>query len=79
VAGSGWQTNSDGLRLGIHERGPGPGATASLPYCTVADLDATLERVRELGGGIIHPGVRRAVCRDFRGHPVRAGRRARSR
>ena len=36
----------DGLRLGVHERGPGPGDTASLPYFTVADLPATLERVR---------------------------------
>ena len=46
AAGSGWQTETDGLRLGIHERGPGPGDTASLPYFTVADLATTLERVR---------------------------------
>jgi catechol 2,3-dioxygenase-like lactoylglutathione lyase family enzyme len=30
-AGSGWEIEDDGLRLGVHERGPGPGATASLP------------------------------------------------
>ena len=42
--GSGWQTDSDGLRLGIHERGPGPGDTACLPYFTVDDLAAALER-----------------------------------
>jgi predicted enzyme related to lactoylglutathione lyase len=64
AAGSGWQTDNDGLRLGVHERGPGPADTASLPYFTVADLAATLERVRELGGSIIHPGDRWAVCRD---------------
>ena len=68
-AGSGWQTNSDGLRLGVHERGPGPGDTASLPYFTVADLAGALERVRELGGSIIHPGDRWAVCRDSEGSP----------
>ena len=69
AAGSGWQTDADNLRLGVHERGPGPGDTASLPYFTVADLATTLERVRELGGSIIHPGDRWAVCRDSEGSP----------
>ena len=55
--------------LGVHERGPGPGDTASLPYFTVADLATTLERVRELGGTVIHPGDRWAVCRDSEGSP----------
>ena len=68
-AGSGWEIEDDDLRLGIHERGPGPGDTASLPYFTVADLAATLERVRELGGSVIHPGERWAVCRDSEGSP----------
>ncbi len=53
----------------VHDRGPGPGDTASLPYFTVADLPATLERVRELGGSVIHPGERWAVCRDSEGSP----------
>ena len=78
AAGSGWQTDTDGLRLGVHERGPGPGDSASLPYFTVADLATTLERVRELGGSIIHPGDRFRVP-GLRGQPVRAGRRARTR
>ena len=30
AAGSGWETDTDGLRLGVHPRGPGPGDTASL-------------------------------------------------
>lgn len=68
-AGSGWETNANGLRLGVHERGPGPGDSASLPYFTVADLAATLERVRELGGSVIHPGERWAVCPDSEGSP----------
>jgi predicted enzyme related to lactoylglutathione lyase len=68
-AGSGWEVDDNGLRLGIHERGPGPGDTASLPYFTVADLGATLDRVRELGGSVIHPGERWAVCRDSEGSP----------
>jgi len=63
AAGSGWETNTDNLRLGVHERGPGPGDTASLPYFTVANLAVTLERVRELGGSVIHPGERWAVWR----------------
>jgi predicted enzyme related to lactoylglutathione lyase len=68
-AGSGWETDTHGLRLGIHERGPGPGDTASLPYFTVTDLAATLERVREHGGAVIHPGERWAICRDSEGSP----------
>jgi predicted enzyme related to lactoylglutathione lyase len=68
-AGSGWEAESDGLRLGIHERGPGPGDTASLPYFSVADLGAALERVAELGGSVIHPGERWAICRDSEGNP----------
>jgi predicted enzyme related to lactoylglutathione lyase len=68
-AGSGWETETDGLRLGVHDRGRGPGDTASLPYFTVADMAATLERVCELGGSVVHPGERWAVCRDSEGSP----------
>ena len=68
-SGAGWETDADGLRLGVHERGPGPGDTASLPYFTVTDLPATLERVGELGGSVIHPGERWAICRDSEGSP----------
>jgi predicted enzyme related to lactoylglutathione lyase len=68
-AGSGWESETDGLRLGVHDRGAGPGDTAALPYFTVADLAAALERVRELGGTVIHPGERWAVCRDSEGSP----------
>ena len=77
-SGAGWETADDGLRLGVHERGPGPGDTGSLPYFTVADLPATLERVRELGGSVIHPGDRWAICRDSEGSPfaLAAGRQA---
>ncbi|MBI4260927.1 MAG: VOC family protein [Actinobacteria bacterium] len=65
--GSGWQT-ADG-RLGVHERGPGPGDTASLVYFPVDDLPAALDRVRAAGGEVIHPGERWAVCRDSEGSP----------
>jgi len=69
--GSGWETEADGLRLGIHERGSGPGDTVSLPYFTVAaaELPAVLERVAGLGGSVIHPGERWAICRDSEGSP----------
>lgn len=67
--GTGWEADADGLRLGVHERGRGPGDTGSLPYFTVADLASTLEQVRELGGSIIHPGEQWAVCRDSEGSP----------
>jgi predicted enzyme related to lactoylglutathione lyase len=67
--GAGWELDGDDLRVGVHERGPGPGDTASLPYFTVVDLPDALERVVELGGSVIHPGERWAVCRDSEGSP----------
>jgi predicted enzyme related to lactoylglutathione lyase len=67
--GAGWEAERDGLRLGVHERGPGPGDTASLAYFTVSDMQAALMRVEELGGSVIHPGDRWAICRDSEGSP----------
>jgi predicted enzyme related to lactoylglutathione lyase len=67
--GSGWQTHGPDPQVGVHERGRGPGDTFSLPYFTVDDLDGALERVDELGGSVIHPGTRWAICRDSEGSP----------
>ncbi len=66
-AGLGWEAASDGLRIGVHERGQGPGDTASLPYFTIDDMDAALRTVTELGGAVIHPGERWSICRDCEG------------
>jgi predicted enzyme related to lactoylglutathione lyase len=35
----------------------------------VPDLPAALQRVQDLGGSVIHPGERWAVCRDSEGSP----------
>jgi predicted enzyme related to lactoylglutathione lyase len=67
--GEGWQLRSAGPAIGVHERGRGPGDSVSLPYFAVADLPAALERVRELGGSVVHPGAAWAVCRDSEGTP----------
>lgn len=67
VDGEGWQTH-DGA-LGVHARGRGPGDSFSLPYFPVDDLPAALERVRALGGSVVHPGERWAICRDSEGSP----------
>jgi predicted enzyme related to lactoylglutathione lyase len=67
--GSGRQTRGQGPAVGVHARGRGPGDTASLPYFAVADMAAALERVRSLGGGVVHPGERWSVCRDSEGTP----------
>jgi predicted enzyme related to lactoylglutathione lyase len=67
--GRGWQTRSGPPVFGVHERGAGPGDRASLPYFTVADLDAALEQVTALGGSVIHPGAQWAICRDSEGSP----------
>jgi predicted enzyme related to lactoylglutathione lyase len=68
-AGEGWVHEGDGVRFGVHERGRGPGDTNSLPYFPVPDMEAALERVRELGGSIVHPGERWSICRDSEGSP----------
>jgi predicted enzyme related to lactoylglutathione lyase len=68
-SGAGWETNREDLRLGVHKRGEGPGDSASLPYFAVTDLPATLRRIQDLGGSVIHPGDRWAVCRDSEGSP----------
>ena len=67
--GEGWETSSADLRLGVHERGRGPGDSASLPYFAVADIARALEQVRALGGSVVHPGDRWAICRDSEGSP----------
>jgi predicted enzyme related to lactoylglutathione lyase len=67
--GRGRQGEHGGVALGVHPRGPGPGDRVALPYFAVPDLPAALERVRELGGEVVHPGGRWAVCRDSEGTP----------
>src|SRR4051794_27718247 len=68
-AGAGWVHEGDGVRIGVHERGKGPGDTGSLPYFPVTEMELALARVRELGGAVIHPGERWSICRDSEGSP----------
>jgi predicted enzyme related to lactoylglutathione lyase len=67
--GEGWQTRSDGPAVGVHARGRGPGDSFSLPYFAVSDMAKALESVEALGGSIVHPGERWAVCKDSEGTP----------
>ena len=67
--GEGWETRSADFRLGVHQRGRGPGDSASLPYFAVGNIARALEQVRALGGSVVHPGERWAVCRDSEGSP----------
>ena len=69
--GEGWQTGE--AALGLHARASGPGDRVSLPYFSVDDLPAALERVVALGGAVIHPGERWAICRDSEGSPFGLG------
>jgi predicted enzyme related to lactoylglutathione lyase len=62
--GEGWQTPAPGPAVGVHVRGRGPGDSFSLPYFAVGDLAQALADVRALGGEVIHPGERWAVCKD---------------
>ncbi|MHB1468018.1 MAG: VOC family protein [Solirubrobacteraceae bacterium] len=68
--GEGWQTHgSKGAAVGVHERGRGPGDSFSLPYFEVSDMEAALGQVAALGGSVVHPGERWAICRDCEGSP----------
>jgi predicted enzyme related to lactoylglutathione lyase len=67
--GAGWQTHGDSPAVGVHERGRGPGDSFSLPYFEVGDIAVALERVIALGGSVVHPGERWAICRDSEGSP----------
>ncbi len=67
--GRGRQAVHEGVTVGLHERGTGPGDRFALPYFAVDDLPAALARVVELGGEIVHPGERWAICRDSEGTP----------
>ena len=67
--GEGLQAEHAGAAVGLHERGSGPGDRFSLPYLPVADLQAALGQVVELGGEVVHPGERWAICRDSEGTP----------
>jgi predicted enzyme related to lactoylglutathione lyase len=67
--GQGFETRGDGARIGVHARGPGPGDTWSLPYFAVRDMAIAIERVEALGGSVVHPGDRWAICKDSEGTP----------
>lgn len=67
--GEGWQTHSGGTAIGVHARGRGPGDSFSLPYFEVSDIAASAERVKALGGSVIHPGNEWAICKDSEGSP----------
>jgi predicted enzyme related to lactoylglutathione lyase len=67
--GEGWQTRMGAVAVGIHARGRGLGDSFSLPYFTVGDIAEALERVQALGGSVVHPGERWAICKDSEGSP----------
>jgi predicted enzyme related to lactoylglutathione lyase len=67
--GSGWETQATTPAVGVHERGRGPGDSFSLPYFAVEDVEDALARVVSLGGSVVHPGERWAICKDSEGTP----------
>jgi predicted enzyme related to lactoylglutathione lyase len=67
--GDGWQTGLVAPAIGIHARGRGPGDSFSLPYFAVGNLAEAVERVEALGGQVVHPGERWAICKDSEGSP----------
>jgi predicted enzyme related to lactoylglutathione lyase len=67
--GEGWQTGAGDPAVGVHERGRGPGDSFSLPYFEVDDIAGALEQVEALGGSVVHPGERWAICKDSEGSP----------
>jgi predicted enzyme related to lactoylglutathione lyase len=53
----------------MHDSGNGPGDTHCRAYVEVGDVETALRRVRELGGEVIGPGGRWAVCRHSEPSP----------
>jgi predicted enzyme related to lactoylglutathione lyase len=76
--GDGWQTPSAAPAVGVHARGRGPGDSFSLPYFEVDDIAGAIDRVKALGGTVVHPGERWAICKDSEGSPFGLARAARS-
>jgi len=75
--GEGWQTSGEDRdtkrgaapTVGVHARGRGPGDSFSLPYFEVPDIAGALAQVAALGGNVVHPGERWAICKDSEGNP----------
>jgi predicted enzyme related to lactoylglutathione lyase len=75
--GEGWQTGAapdqsgatTAPAVGVHARGRGPGDSFSLPYFEVRDMAGALARIGSLGGSVVHPGERWAICKDSEGNP----------
>lgn len=67
--GEGWQTRLGAPAIGVHARGRGPGDSFSLPYFSVGDMAEALANVQTLGGSVVHPGEKWAVCKDSEGSP----------
>jgi predicted enzyme related to lactoylglutathione lyase len=67
--GEGWQTRSGAPAVGVHARGRGPGDSFSLPYFTMSNMAEALEKVEALGGSVVHPGEKWAICKDSEGSP----------
>lgn len=74
--GEGWQTRTGAAAVGVHGRGAGPGDSFSLPYFAVPDVAQALERVKALGGSVVHPGDQWAICKDSEGSPFALAREA---
>jgi predicted enzyme related to lactoylglutathione lyase len=67
--GEGWQSSCSPA-VGVHARGAGPGDTRGLPYFEIeVPMADALKRVEDLGGAVIHPGEKWAICKDSEGSP----------
>jgi predicted enzyme related to lactoylglutathione lyase len=42
----------------------------------VEDIDAALQQVKALGGSVVHPGERWAICKDSEGSPFALAQQA---
>jgi len=71
--GAGWQSRG-ARRRSAFTPGRRSGRHVSLPYFEVDDLAAALSQVGALGGSVVHPGERWAICKDSEGSPSDCGR-----
>jgi predicted enzyme related to lactoylglutathione lyase len=67
--GTGVQTHSAASRSASTRVAPAPATGSHCRTSTSTPLPAALQQVVDLGGEIVHPGNRFAVCRDSEGNP----------
>ena len=67
--GEGWQTAGAAPPSACTRAAVARATLSPCPISVVRDIEAALVRVEALGGTVVHPGERWAICKDSEGSP----------